>query len=289
MPFNPFRPGGNAAGSAGGQNNSQGGSADDFDPAGASGSAGQSGDFGAGAMGDDGDSEELDASTMLAQFFRDPSESISQTQGSGEIRKAATVAATGMTQPAGQGDIAATDPDIESVQTMIRDSLSSLRLPDDFAFDALSSGDPREQRQAYQSLQQHTVIAAIQAIMPVMQHAFQRFDSDINSRIESSTQSISQASNAERILIREVAAYSNPQFTGMVKHLDNQLKNSGVDDAVGRATRINQMLVKLGVNDAKLRNPRTGADGRNQSSEGMLRGAAALDGFFPPTTPRRSR
>jgi len=240
--------------------------------------------------------EDLDASAMLAQFFQDPAagSAAPANQGAGDAGSGGGAAQ----KPAGTGTGTGTganaaDPDVAAVQAMVQESLASLRLPDDFAFEALSSSDPREQRQAYQSLQQHTVIATIQAIMPVMQHAFQQFDTSVNQRIETSSQSLSRAGDLERIMTREIPAYSNDQFKGMVKHLDTQLRNSGVDDPVGRARRINQMLIKLGVNGAGKGGQggqgNQGSRGGQGNQGGMLSGSAALDSLFSVTVPRKSR
>ena len=221
---------------------------------------------------DDDDDESIDPSEMLAGFFSD-----ADGADNDSIKP-------NTKKPAIESDDAsdAVDPDIAALQSSVHESIRNLRLPDDFNFDDFQSGDPRELRKAYQSLQQHAVVSAIQTIIPVMQRAFQQFDTTVNERITKNTQQFTQQTSNERILQREIPAYENPQFQGMVKHLDKQLRDRGVDDPVGRAKQINKLLAKLGVKGQS----GNGASGRTETSS-TRKGGDALDGFFPNPPVRR--
>jgi len=223
----------------------------------------------------DDDDESIDPSEMLAGFFSDAD--VADGANADPIKPSSKNPAIESADPSD-----AVDPDIAALQSSVNESIRNLRLPDDFNFDDFQSGDPKELRKAYQSLQQHAVVSAIQTIIPVMQRAFQQFDTTVNERITKNTQQFTQQTSNERILQREIPAYENPQFQGMVKHLDKQLRDRGVDDPVGRAKQINKLLAKLGVKGQS----GNGASGRTEASS-TRKGGDALDGFFPNPPVRR--
>lgn len=237
--------------------------------------------------------DDTGAAALLAEMLGQQEPATAKQNNTGNAQSA-QAAQSAQSAQAAQANTNSNDPAAEvlqNIRTQMAEKIQGVRLPDEFDFDKLNSQDPKEQRAAYQQVQQHTIVATIEALMPVLQQAFSQVNDSLEERINNSSSQLSSVANRDRIFEQEIPAFSDPKFRPMVLHLDKQLAAQGVDDVTGRARRIRTLLHKLGVTGDAIGQDGSGNSKRRGSSGthiGTQSGNNALDSFFP-VTPTRAK
>lgn len=221
---------------------------------------------------DDLDDESL-ADLMAGLYSEDESDPGQQQQQQQQQQPA------GQQQPPAPDDEDSFFPDPERIAADTNERLKNLRIPDDFNFDELHSDDPATRRKAYQSLQQQSVVQAMQVTLPIMQTAIQAMQKQFEARLTRAMDDTRQGVSESSILMNEVPAYSNPEFKGLIQFLSEKQKKNGVKNPYDRAKAINKILTKMGIDSSA-----GGSRGSRRDSEpgGTSRtGKDALDMYFP--------
>lgn len=168
---------------------------------------------------------------------------------------------------------------VTAMEQLVQAAIGRMQMP----ADAIPEDFDPSNRQHVQALQTKTIQAAVQATMGVVfepvKLALEHAIGSLQKQTDAKLRNMQRISAAGDVIASKVPEINHPQYRGMVRAMDEQLKSKGKKPEE-RAVTLRKMLNNMGINIGKSNSQRRASSPSGGGSGGVKTGTSALDKFF---------
>jgi len=172
--------------------------------------------------------------------------------------------------------------EVDAMNTEVKNAIKAMKFPSS----AIPADFDPNNREQLQGLLDNVMRAAATQVMGVvfkpvsmsLGHTIRQLENQIDNKL----QIAQNTTGARNIILDTVPEYNMPEYSGLVRSMDEQLKRLGKKPSE-RAATLRKTLNTMGINTRK-NGKKPGQPGESQDGlpQGNMRtGKAALDQFFP--------
>jgi hypothetical protein len=176
---------------------------------------------------------------------------------------------------------------IAAMRTNVQNAINNMRITDDMIPQDFDANDRGQLTQVMNKLMQATIAQSMNVVFQPVQLAMKQMATTLQQQIKAEVNDSRTGMQDSAVLESIVPEINDPQYNGLVKTLDAQLKAKG-KKAKERAQGIRKILNQMGIQSSGGGNNRRSSNPNNGANQSIKTGHAALDSFFGAFQPPKS-